>query len=65
MTGAQPSAADLRVIVNYMERQKLFTLEAVADAIVKDEEQLPDNIPPAPQAREAATRITEIPRHAD
>jgi len=64
MGGAQPTAAELQVIVDYMNQRKLLTLEAVAEAIVREEEQLPNNVPPAPQAAAAVKRVSEILRHS-
>lgn len=61
---AKPTAYDLQAILNYMAERELSTLEAVAEAIVQEEEQLPDNIPPAPQAAAAVKRVSEILRHS-
>lgn len=58
----EPSAADLRVIMDHLQRRGRLTLQAIADAIVGEEEHMPSNIPPAPHAQEAARQVTEVLR---
>lgn len=61
-SNSEPTEADLRTILDYLRQRGLLTIDALAEAIARDEEHLPSDTPPAPQARAAAQRVTDILR---